>query len=136
MRATGTWVQLEVKRAAGAEAWYIVRYRGGAFKVPGDVTLAEAVRGVQEHWTMAPKDVEHAWGTVRVPLPDYLRDQATLGALRREGEVAEHQAVTDAGLSPLCAPGPPQASRRPSGGEGRTEPPRRAPGRREGNTTV
>jgi hypothetical protein len=37
---------------AGAETWVIVRYRGGAFRLPIDAPIAEAVRGVKDGWQL------------------------------------------------------------------------------------
>lgn len=49
------WIQFEVKRAPGAEALAIVRYRGGSFRIHHDAPLHEVMRGVREGWTMKPR---------------------------------------------------------------------------------
>lgn len=65
-RATGAWVQFELKLAPGAEAWVIVRHRQGWFKVPLDAAVGELMRGVQEGWSSSRDGLAAASRTLRV----------------------------------------------------------------------
>lgn len=76
-RSKHEWAQFEVKRTSGSECWVVVRHRGGAFRVPGDVTIEEVVRGVQEQWTMSTRTTlktRARW--VRVPQETWLEFDA------------------------------------------------------------
>lgn len=72
-RSKGKWVQFELKLATGSEAWVIVRYRGGAFRLPITADVLDLLNGVAQGWDMHSRAPLHGEGTVRVPLGEYMR---------------------------------------------------------------
>ena len=56
----------------GAEPWIRVTHKGGWFKVPGDVCVAEVLAGAVEGWTSTRRRLAHSEATVRVPLDQWL----------------------------------------------------------------
>jgi hypothetical protein len=62
------WVQVELKLSPGAEAWVIVRYYGGSFKLPADAAIGEVLQGVRDHWQSRPPKVRRATQYYRVPV--------------------------------------------------------------------
>lgn len=80
-RSQRRWVQLEVRESPGAEMWYFVRHRGGIFRVPSDVSLAEAVLGVKEGWSGVTKG-RRSVSYIRVPTETFNQMQAESLAFR------------------------------------------------------
>lgn len=71
-RSQGEWVQCELKRGKGSEPWVIVRHRRGWFRVPGDATVSEVMRGVAEGWTASNTSVMRKGPVTVTPLDEGL----------------------------------------------------------------
>jgi hypothetical protein len=66
------WTQFEVKHAVGTERLLIVRYRGGAFRLPADVACEELLRGVREAWSLRTRPSTDVRGTVRITTAEHI----------------------------------------------------------------
>lgn len=59
-----------LKLLSGAEPWLYVEHPLGAFKLPASCSCLELMRGIEEGWRIAPKELRHAEQYVRVRLVD------------------------------------------------------------------